>query len=60
MTMGISTVIIGLLPTYATIGVVGTAAACPLPFVRASASAANGRAAVLLATENAPEGKRRW
>src|ERR1700752_308576 len=60
MTMGLSTVTIGLLPTYQTIGV---AAALLLALCRFGQGLGLGRewgGAVLLATENAPPGKRAW
>lgn len=58
--MGISTVCIGLLPTYAQIGV---AAPLLLALCRLGQGLGLGgewSGAVLLATENAPEGKRAW
>jgi metabolite-proton symporter len=60
LTMGISTVMIGLLPTYATIG---TAAPLLLALCRFGQGLGLGGewgGAVLLATENAPPGKRAW
>jgi metabolite-proton symporter len=60
LTMGISTVVIGLLPTYATIG---TAAPLLLALCRFGQGLGLGGewgGAVLLATENAPPGKRAW
>ncbi|MFM8535510.1 MAG: MFS transporter [Acidimicrobiia bacterium] len=60
LTMGLSTVAIGLLPTYATIGV---AAPVLLSLCRFGQGLGLGGAwggAVLLATENAPPGKRAW
>ena len=60
LTMGISTVLIGLLPTYAQIGV---AAPLLLALCRLGQGLGLGGewgGAVLLATENAPEGKRAW
>jgi len=60
LTMGISTVAIGLLPTYATIGV---AAPLLLALCRMGQGLGLGGewgGAVLLATENAPPGKRAW
>jgi len=60
LTMGLSTVAIGLLPTYASIGVVA-------PFLLALCRLGQGLGlggewggAVLLATEHAPPGKRAW
>ena len=60
LTMGISTVFIGLLPTYAQIGI---AAPLLLALCRLGQGLGLGgewSGAVLLATENAPEGKRAW
>ena len=60
MTMGISTVSISLLPTYAHIGI---AAPLLLALCRLGQGLGLGgewSGAVLLATENAPEGKRAW
>lgn len=60
LTMGISTVVIGLLPGYATIGIAA-------PFLLALCRIGQGLGlggewggAVLLAVENAPPGKRAW
>lgn len=60
MTMGLSTIAIGLLPTYAAVGVVAPLllAACRLGQGLGLGGEWGG--AVLLATENAPEGKRAW
>jgi metabolite-proton symporter len=60
LTMGISTVLIGLLPTYASIGVM---AAVLLALCRCGQGLGLGGewgGAVLLATENAPPGKESW
>ena len=60
MTMGISTICIGLLPTYASIGVY---AAVLLALCRVGQGLGLGGewgGAVLLATENAPPGKHGW
>src|SRR3569623_1996510 len=60
LTMGLSTVCIGLLPTYAQIGV---AAPLLLALCRRGQGLGLGGewgGAVLLATENAPTGKRAW
>ena len=60
LTMGISTVCIGLLPTYASIGVLaaGLLALCRLG--QGVGLGGEWGGAVLLATENAPPGKRAW
>ena len=60
LTMGISTICIGLLPTYASIGVF---AALLLALCRVGQGVGLGGewgGAVLLATENAPAGKQGW
>jgi metabolite-proton symporter len=60
LTMGISTVLIGVLPTYETIGV---AAPLLLALCRLGQGLGLGGewgGAVLLATENAPAGRRTW
>jgi len=60
LTMGISTIVIGLLPTYASIGVSAAVllAACRLGQGLGLGGEWGG--AVLLATENAPPGKEAW
>src|SRR4026207_478974 len=60
LTMGLSTVAIGMLPTYSSIGV-----AAPLLLALGRGGEGRGRVgewggAVLLAIENAPPGKRAW
>jgi len=60
LTTGLSTVLIGLLPTYAAVGVL---APVLLALCRVGQGAGLGgewAGAVLLATENAPPGKRSW
>ena len=60
LTMGISTILIGLLPTYASIGIT---AAVLLALCRCGQGLGLGGewgGAVLLATENAPPGKEAW
>ncbi len=60
LTMGLSTIAIGLLPTYQDIGIT---AAILLAICRLGQGIGLGgewSGAVLLATENAPEGKRAW
>lgn len=58
LTMGISTVLIGLLPTYDTIGVLAPIALCVLRFIQGIGLGGEWGGAALLATEYAPEGKR--
>ena len=60
MTMGISTVGIGLLPTYATIGVAAPALLALCRFGQGLGLGGEWGGAVLLAIENAPPGKRAW
>ncbi|MTH79385.1 MFS transporter [Paracoccus aestuariivivens] len=60
LTMGVSTVIIGLLPTYAQIGVAAPALLALCRFGQGFGLGGEWGGAVLLATENAPEGKRSW
>ncbi len=60
LTMGLSTVIIGLLPTYASIGVLAPALLALCRFGQGIGLGGEWGGAVLLATENAPEGKRAW
>ena len=60
LTMGISTVIIGLLPTYETIGVLAPLLLALCRFGQGFGLGGEWGGAVLLATENAPEGKRSW
>ncbi|WP_112810270.1 MFS transporter [Ensifer sp.] len=60
MTMGISTVVIGLLPTYASIGVAAPLLLAVCRFGQGLGLGGEWGGAVLLATENAPEGKRTW
>ena len=60
MTMGISTVAIGLLPTYATIGVWAPLLLALCRFGQGLGLGGEWGGAVLLATENAPPGKRTW
>src|ERR1700734_1963582 len=60
LTMGVSTICIGLLPTYASVGVL---AAVLLALCRLGQGIGLGGewgGAVLLATENAPPGKHAW
>ncbi|AER56152.1 metabolite transport protein [Pseudoxanthomonas spadix BD-a59] len=60
LTMGISTVVIGLLPTYGTIGVIAPALLTLCRFGQGIGLGGEWGGAVLLATENAPPGKRGW
>ena len=58
--MGISTTLIGLLPSYAQIGVWAPILLCALRFCQGIGLGGEWGGAALLATENAPEGKRGW
>jgi metabolite-proton symporter len=60
LTMGASTVVIGLLPTYASIGVAAPALLALCRFGQGLGLGGEWGGAVLLATENAPPGKRAW
>src|SRR5436190_9233986 len=60
MTMGVSTVTIGLLPTYQTIGVAAPLLLALCRFGQGIGLGGEWGGAVLLATENAPPGKRAW
>ncbi len=60
LTMGLSTVVIGLLPTYASIGVWAPALLALCRFGQGLGLGGEWGGAVLLATENAPPGKRAW
>ena len=60
LTMGISTVIIGLLPTYHQIGVVAPLLLALCRFGQGFGLGGEWGGAVLLATENAPPGKHNW
>ncbi len=60
LTMGISTVVIGLLPSYAQIGVAAPALLALCRFGQGLGLGGEWGGAVLLATENAPPGKRSW
>lgn len=60
LTMGISTVCIGLLPTYAQIGIIAPLLLALCRLGQGLGLGGEWSGAVLLATENAPEGKRAW
>ncbi|WP_411032630.1 MFS transporter [Shinella sp. BYT-45] len=60
LTMGISTVIIGLLPSYDSIGVIAPLLLALCRFGQGFGLGGEWGGAVLLATENAPPGKRSW
>ena len=60
MTMGPSTVAIGLLPGYQTIGVAAPILLCLFRFGQGLGLGGEWGGAVLLATENAPPGKKAW
>jgi len=60
MTMGMSTVLIGLLPTYAAAGVIAPLLLALCRFGQGLGLGGEWGGAVLLATENAPPGKRAW
>jgi MFS family permease len=60
LTMGVSTVVIGLLPTYATIGTLAPLLLALCRFGQGLGLGGEWGGAVLLATENAPPGKKAW
>ncbi len=60
LTMGVSTVAIGLLPTYTAIGVAAPALLALCRFGQGLGLGGEWGGAVLLATENAPRGKESW
>jgi metabolite-proton symporter len=60
LTMGLSTVLIGALPTYAAIGVLAPLLLCLCRFGQGLGLGGEWGGAVLLAIENAPPGKRAW
>nr|WP_314084972.1 MFS transporter [uncultured Shinella sp.] len=60
LTMGVSTVIIGLLPSYESIGVLAPLLLALCRFGQGFGLGGEWGGAVLLATENAPPGKRSW
>ena len=60
LTMGVSTVIIGMLPTYATIGIAAPALLALCRVGQGLGLGGEWGGAVLLAVENAPPGRRAW
>ncbi|WP_092424015.1 MFS transporter [Devosia crocina] len=60
LTMGISTVLIGVLPTYEQIGIIAPLLLALCRLGQGLGLGGEWGGAVLLATENAPEGKRAW
>ncbi len=60
LTMGVSTVVIGMLPTYASIGTLAPLLLALCRFGQGLGLGGEWGGAVLLATENAPPGKRAW
>jgi metabolite-proton symporter len=60
LTMGLSTVAIGMLPTYATIGVAAPLLLAICRFGQGLGLGGEWGGAVLLAIENAPPGRRAW
>jgi metabolite-proton symporter len=60
LTMGISTVLIGILPTYQSIGIAAPALLSLCRFGQGIGLGGEWGGAVLLATENAPPEKRAW
>ncbi len=60
LTMGCSTIAIGLLPTYQTIGITAPVLLALFRFGQGLGLGGEWGGAVLLATENAPPGKKAW
>ena len=60
LTMGVSTVLIGILPTYETLGIAAPLLLALCRFGQGLGLGGEWGGAVLLATENAPPGKRAW
>ena len=60
LTMGVSTMLIGMLPTYASIGVAAPLLLALCRFGQGLGLGGEWGGAVLLAVENAPPGKRAW
>ncbi|MGO4869371.1 MAG: MFS transporter [Roseiarcus sp.] len=60
LTMGLSTTLIGVLPDYAQAGVLAPWLLCLLRFAQGVGLGGEWGGAALLATENAPHGRRAW
>ena len=60
LTMGLSTILIGLLPSYASIGIAAPLLLAVLRFGQGLGLGGEWGGAILLATENAPPRKRTW
>ncbi len=60
LTMGVSTVLIGLLPTYQQVGIAAPLLLALCRFGQGFGLGGEWGGAVLLATENAPPGRRNW
>ncbi len=60
MIMGVSTTLVGLLPTHASIGLAAPILLCVLRFGQGIGLGGEWGGAALLAVENAPPGKRAW
>lgn len=60
LTMGVATFLIGVLPTFDHIGITATALLLLLRLAQGFALGGEWSGAALVATENAPEGKRAW
>ncbi len=60
LTMGIATFLIGLLPTYHTVGVLAPILLLALRLTQGFAIGGEWSGAALVATENAPKGRRAW
>jgi len=60
LTMGLSTVFIGFLPSYAAIGIIAPLLLALFRFGQGLGLGGEWGGAILLSTENAPKGKRAW